>query len=333
MVQLPLSILGLVFAELHPRTPEPVTFSGVEFEDPKRDLHSCTLVCRAWKPLATSHLFRKIAYSFVYDLEDLELTHGLTEDHLDTAEDVRWVVPELAADSQSNIPAKSLDDFRTFLLEHPAICASVRHLLLVGHPLHPESDEMCRCSPDTLIAIISVLLGLQKLELLNVAVTSWNKSVGPLPYVVERPLRYISVGHTLAGYKEEFVRHRYTQVDSWDVLKCFGEVTHARINLQPEELWMRYGSGATLPPIPNRLRPHTLILAGQEESADGFLRQLAECPDVVRAVRKLHLVEPWPSLVRSVSRFVQEASGNLQLEELEASSVLTWINGPLVIDG
>ena len=62
MVDIPLDILDLVFEELQPPH-GPISFGGGP--EPKKSLRSCALVCHAWWPLATSHVFRKVVYSFV----------------------------------------------------------------------------------------------------------------------------------------------------------------------------------------------------------------------------------------------------------------------------
>ena len=346
--------MDLVFAKLQPFYA--VTFCG-GVERPKQDLHSCTLVCREWVPLATSHLFRKVGYSFVYNLKTLQAHRlrpaGNSRPGLPRA---RWTAPGVVRDPESCIPTKSLDQFRQFLAVSPHILPSIRTLVLEGYPLSVRSDEEWKTGPEVLVSIVNMLPNLQSLKLLDFAVAPLTKSVA-MSTLVDRPLRTVSVEYSSAESGQQNVLHPYTQMDVFEVLKCFSEVENVEVHLSGSGPLGGFGifgedesgegegdpSGeegdqGDDPEVsvvarrlrkslhfrpPMHLRPHSLVLAGENQSPKKLLEALCKHPEVLASIRRLRVFDPWPSMVRCVSWFLQQTKGVMPLEHLEISSFLT----------
>ena len=148
---------------------------------------------------------------------------------------MRWTAPESDYNPEDCIPTKSLHQFRDFLVDHPRIRSHIRTLLLKGYPLSDHTDAECRTSPEMLVGIVNALPNLQNLELVNFAITPLTKSVTApaASLLVARSIQSITMDHSPED--DSSVVHPYTELDVFELLKCFSEIDVVRIHLPPED--------------------------------------------------------------------------------------------------
>ncbi|KIP02775.1 hypothetical protein PHLGIDRAFT_122172 [Phlebiopsis gigantea 11061_1 CR5-6] len=176
----------------------------------KSTLQSCSLVCRVWRPLATSRLFRELKVVFSYS--PLSLDAAVAHQHNDSQADA-------LTSASRGVP--SLDDFFKFLSSHDHVRHYIRRLVLRGFSLYKTERYV---QPELLIAVVNLLPRLVCLELLNIGVNSpgHKPSVHVWP-AVERTLPQLTVKY------DRHDRHRkpsdvHNPSDVFRLLACFGNV-------------------------------------------------------------------------------------------------------------
>ena len=81
--------------------------------------------------------------------------------------------------------------------------------------------------------------------------------------------------------------------------------------------------------FPIGLRPRSLTIGGEEKRPRKLFQELLKYPEFIRSVRELRLLNPWPSLQRWVSWFLEETRDVMPLERVELLSfaVLSFDGG------
>ena len=301
MVFLPLELVGTIISEI------PGGFSGAKWSqrrvvrEEKADLASCTLVCRAWKPLATFYLFRDIGYSFSYTLSGIQLPTSSG----------RWTLVE-SGYNDSWVPYKTLVHFRTFLSQNPGICASVRRLHLEGYTLSAREDYRCTVQAELFTSVINMLPQLRDLKLVDVA-CSYDSLLPP----IQRSMQSLHV-----SYSHEF-SHRldcYNQLDTGRILAYFCRVNILRVDITSVSYQDPIGDFVG----PESLRPSCVKLGrdfGQNPAE--LLGYLTVYPEVCHSIKRLSMgyaamdaltwstAEHVGSLIREVSPTLEEFSVNI----------------------
>ena len=293
MVHVPLDIVDMVLAAVSPgETSQWGCNDGAHQE--KKDLSACRLVCRAWKPFATSHLFRDVCYSFNYDVEEASIESAetllITEENnvIVPARPSRWIRWKEYY-FYDLIPLKKLDDFRTFLEMHQDIRSLIHRLRLSGCD---SGNEESTIDPQLLIRVIDMLPNLRHLVLWDVAVHDvWCNIYGGLPRepgdvttaapfipIMKNPLVSLVVHH----WEEPRVRN---QLDTIRLLQHFSAAEE--LDIWTASMSSDYDA-AVANYLPLAMHPRTLVLHSGE-SPNQVLNYLASQPELLASVRKLIL--------------------------------------------
>lgn len=97
-------------------------------------LRACTLVCKDWRMLAQTHLFRKVYYSFTEDNDDNGVVERTTVENRGDS----WK-PYYERDNYR--PSRTLAMLHGFLASSPGIASSIQRLMLDGYaPANPTQD-------------------------------------------------------------------------------------------------------------------------------------------------------------------------------------------------
>ncbi|KIP07895.1 hypothetical protein PHLGIDRAFT_402930 [Phlebiopsis gigantea 11061_1 CR5-6] len=202
MVQLSVELIGMILAELyamHARNFQKAFFDGpVQIREMAayRGLKTCALVCRTWRPLATSQLFRDFTYSFSYNLADFNAGSY-------AAMEVEKYNTDLVGYDCTRPPVKTFDQFYTFLAENPHICHAIRRLRLRGFaPYHDIESDIPRRTKrrprqyahsvpqEFLVRVLDMLPRLDALDLVDIDATftpcSLKDVTDGIPAVIER---------------------------------------------------------------------------------------------------------------------------------------------------
>lgn len=292
MVQIPLDIVDAILSELdHTFYPIPFRKRGVS-EPLKAGLVSCTLVCRAWKPLATSHLFRHIGYSFSYCLTNVLPPITPT---------CRW---SLFCEAVW-LPYKTLDQLHAFFVSNSAIRSSIRKLYLRGFPIVAVGERTAACTvkSELLTFIINILPNLRALELVDVA-CSYTVSSPALPVD-------FSLESLVIKYPPGFLDRYSTYLDCVKLLVHFGALEILALDIVPPRqmeipFLAEFDSKA-------RLRVRTLkYIDGHQSLENKLLQYLATCSELCCSVRRLVLLDAWKPNVKSSSVLLRSMAPTLE---------------------
>lgn len=248
-------------------------------------------MCRAWRPLATSHLFRKIRYTFSYLLAT------------DCESCCRESAYELAR------RCKTLDELHTFLVVNPVIRGYIRKLILRGYaPLVSDGEstqrDAMRVTPDLLTSVINILHNLRHLELVNVSCSNNLEMTSPPP-VVNLSLESVDIQYRdYVGVRcEDPVE--YTELDCARLLGLFGTVRVLRLfpPLQKAD-----------EPLPKSNYEENLRISTLEigRTSDKLFGYLTRCPEVCGSIKRFVMRYPLESMVEPLLPFLQAVGPTLQ---------------------
>ncbi|KIP09365.1 hypothetical protein PHLGIDRAFT_334344 [Phlebiopsis gigantea 11061_1 CR5-6] len=303
MAHIPVELIDLILSEVY--VPPSGMTSSRDVAECKQNLSSCTLVCRSWKPIATSFLFRDISYSFSYSLEMLD---GASE-RARTLD--RWT-PWRSIDEMGVpillMPHKTLDQFRTFISEAPSVGQSIRRLILGGYALDDETEEEYTVDSRLLTSLLNMLPCLHALELVGVAPSPSSMSTN-IPFTAVHPLVSLRMGHNDRG---GLCLDPYTQADTARLLACFSDIDG--LYIVPAEV--PDDDVVDLEDL-REFRPRALVLGG-ECFPEALFARICQDERAVRAIRRFHLLYPDPSTIwQSVEPYFNSAGASETLEELE----------------
>lgn len=141
---LPGELLDLIIASLKP---------AEKYPKEKGDLKTCALVCRRWRDFALDHLFRDLAFSFVYgpDTECWDDAPSAVQERVSKPAEKNWYTFFGAS-----IPRHTLSVLHAFLSTSPHIRARIRSLHLeakVGYPMPAQTQIDGRLFLSTLVLL------------------------------------------------------------------------------------------------------------------------------------------------------------------------------------
>ena len=132
---LPLELVSQVFSYLVPEA---------EFALTKRDLQSCSLVCKAWRDLSVSYIFSSIPFTFSYWPGDSDCNGE--QDRPAYVSEKSWIpVSPVGTGSPTPcyLPKHRFPVLFHFFRAHPSICQYVRSLRLVAlrYAVSPKQSQ------------------------------------------------------------------------------------------------------------------------------------------------------------------------------------------------
>ena len=302
MLHLPLEIIDLILSELYVASPlfeeSPVM---VNASRGKAALNACTLVCRAWKPIATSLLFRHIRYSFTYDLTLLDDAIGRGGAVVPDMRWTFWLMDEA-------MPHKMLEQFHTFVSQNPSIGRSIRGLLLRGYAVDDDTEEEYRVDAGVFTSLLNLLPNLHTLKLMGIALIPASMSPDAL-FTPVHPLGSVIVDY---GTLEELDFNPYTQADVARLLSCFSDIEELSI-VTSEVDNNNLVNFIDL----QQFRPRALALAGAC-CPSALLARIFQTEGAMQAIRSLHLLHPTSNTLQRTSElYLGAAKTNSTLEELK----------------
>ncbi|KIP07910.1 hypothetical protein PHLGIDRAFT_403452 [Phlebiopsis gigantea 11061_1 CR5-6] len=360
MADLPVELIDMILTEmydLHAPNFQKAFFDGEVKQcnmAAQRGLGTCTLVCRTWRPLATRHLFRDFIYSFSYDLDDIQ-SSGVVEVSEPSSDQVGYW--------STRPPVKTLAQFYAFLVENSHICRLVQRLRLCGvapyyltrisvpktERRHP--DEFTHHVPQELLArLVDMLPCVDALDLVDIDVAFTPRPArdagGVVPVVTKRSLKLLSIRYSADASCTPFT---FSETSTLNVLSSFGDVETLRIEPAVDYSPARLRTPAHLL-TPMRLRATDVeirIGLGEELKPTQVVDYLAQYPEVVRAMRRLHVdvsseepedeatmyIRPWlPLMADRLEELVLQTHTQVRDNDPDLSSLIALRTLKLVVD-
>ena len=233
MVNLPSELIDFVMQELHPTSESPLQPRSYEWTAILNGLRACTLVCRSWRFIATSYLFRNLFRSFTYvRSEDPDTPSRIcAEDFRIHHQDYHWdkINKEYR---RLRVPQKTLSELAVFVAEHAHVRASIQHLKLTGYADFACEDSNKRIiDPALLILLINLLPNLRSLELVDVIthMPALPRVESHAHFLSIQPLDFVGIHYSSSDHPDSSC----TQLTIIHILACFSAIGELQVPPMP----------------------------------------------------------------------------------------------------